>query len=270
MVHGDVRASNFLVNEQQEVKLGDFGLAKKRVSNVTIEFVNTRYVTKKPWLAPELFGKSSVSFASDVYSFGMVMWELMTGYEPFSSGKGMLVSPDKLDTVIREGKALSHHVLPSDTPDWLHAIFTACLAKEPSERPTMGEIVQVLCCAVDPEKYQRLYPGRKLASSSAWLQNTLSLAQTTSVLSNPKIALPTTTTLLRIQRRLPLQHGSFPLILQLTLVPLLHLHKPARCFRCIHPGNHSKATDKDENVLSDPEQVEKISNEAKSKIDSNQ
>ncbi len=71
IVHGDLRAANFLVNEQQQVKLADFGLAKERSSAaLTIKFANARHIGKRPWLAPELVAREGTSsFASDVYSF---------------------------------------------------------------------------------------------------------------------------------------------------------------------------------------------------------
>ena len=272
IVHGDLRASNFLVNEQQEVKLGDFGLAKKRISNLTIEFANARYVTKLPWLAPELFSKGTISFASDVYSFGMVIWELMTGYEPFHAGKGLMVSQEKLHAVLQAGQALPYHALPSDTPDWIQAIFKACLSKEPSDRPTMGEIVQVLCCAVDHEKYQWGYHNKpSLESSSTWLQRTLSLLQTTSALSNPKIASPTTTTTTTNTTTTTTTIRIIPFNPAVDVSTAATPTQTSTVFSSVfHPGTHSKATDKNESVLSYPEQVEKISNEAKNKIDPNE
>ena len=176
MVHGDLRASNFLLNPQSQVKLGDFGLAKKQLSLMTLEFSGEGYIGKTGWLAPELLSKEGTrSFASDVYSFGMVIWELVTGYEPFSS-KGLCLSKERMEKAILGDEILRHHELPSNTPEWVKAIFVACLGQNPAERPLMSEVLQVLCLAINREKYQRLYRGKQpLQSGSAWLQKTLSL-----------------------------------------------------------------------------------------------
>ncbi len=75
---------------------------------------------------------------------------------------------------MRKGEVLKHHTLPSDIPAWVTAIFEACLKSNPLERPTMGEIVEVLFLANEPENYKKLY-NTKTHAASPWLKNTLSL-----------------------------------------------------------------------------------------------
>ncbi len=182
IVHGDLRAANFLVDENQRVKLGDFGLAKQRLGVMTVAFANSHDLGKLAWLAPELLSKAGErTFASDVYSFGMVIWELLTGYEPFGSKKGL--SEEKLIDVIKKGDVLKYHVLPTHTPPWVVAIFEACLKSTPAERPVMSEILEVLFLAIDPQRYVKLYDTKTRAASS-WLQDIL-----TSLQSTPEVAM---------------------------------------------------------------------------------
>ena len=142
---------------------------------LTVAFTNIRQMIRLSWLAPELLSKEGMtSFATDVYSFGMVIWELVTGYAPFCS-KDKIFTEAEIRTVIKKGEMLTHHVLPQDTPDWLVAIFKACLSVHADERPEMGGIVQVLCLAVDPNKYVKLYQNQQQTTRSPWLQQTLSL-----------------------------------------------------------------------------------------------
>lgn len=174
IVHGDLRSANFLMDNEQRVKLGDFGLAKQRAGVMTIAFADIRHMGKPGWLAPELLSKEGArTAASDVYSFGMVVWELVTGYAPFCSEKGTLDDKATLDR-IKSGEVLTHHVLPSDTPPWVVAMFNACLVSNPAERPTMSEIVEVLCLAIAPERYAKLY-SLQTRVASPWLEQTLSL-----------------------------------------------------------------------------------------------
>ena len=175
IVHGDLRAANFLVDENQHVKLGDFGLAKQRVGVMTVAFANTHDLGKLPWLSPELLSKEGErTLASDVYSFGMVMWELVTGGEPFGAKKGL--TQEMLIQIIQKGEVLNHHTLPADTPAWVAAIFQACLKSNPAERPLMSEILEVLFLAIDPARYVQLY-DTKTRVASPWLQAMLSSLQ---------------------------------------------------------------------------------------------
>ena len=176
VIHGDLRTSNFLLNEQQEVKLGDFGLAKQRDTVLTVAFTNIRNLTRLSWGAPELLSKEGVSsFESDVYSFGMVIWELVTGYAPFCS-KDKVYPADEIKALIEKGEVLKHHLLPEETPPWAVAIFKQCLSFKADERPKMGEIVQVLCLAANPDKYAQLYQNKNPSMvMSSWLKDTLAL-----------------------------------------------------------------------------------------------
>ena len=176
MIHGDLRASNFLLNEQQEVKLGDFGLARQRDTVLTVAGANIRDMSRLSWLAPELLSMEGVSsFESDTYSFGMVIWELVTGYAPFCS-KDRVCQEDEIGTLIKKGEVLKHHPLPEETPPWVVAIFERCLSFKADERPKMAEIVQVLCLAANPDKYAQLYPKKHQTTvMSSWLKDTLAL-----------------------------------------------------------------------------------------------
>ncbi len=104
-----------------------------------------------------------------------MIWELLTGYEPFCSKKGR-VKEEKMKACIENGEVLKRHPLPSDTPASVTAIFEGCLKPNPLERPTMGEIIEVLFLAVEPENYKKLY-DTKTRVASPWLKKTLSLIE---------------------------------------------------------------------------------------------
>ncbi|CAG8506563.1 1555_t:CDS:2 [Racocetra fulgida] len=68
MIHGDLHSGNILIDSESNVTIGDLGL-------------NLGVI---PYIAPELFNGEKYIKATDIYSFGMIMWEMTTGQKPFS------------------------------------------------------------------------------------------------------------------------------------------------------------------------------------------
>jgi serine/threonine protein kinase len=81
-LHRDIKPENVLHNDQGEVKLTDFGISKEITS--TIQVANT-FLGTSTYMAPERANGDSYSFSSDVWSFGMVGYEMATGVYPFPS-----------------------------------------------------------------------------------------------------------------------------------------------------------------------------------------
>ncbi len=129
ILHRDIKPSNVLVTPYQEPALTDFGIAG-HVSEVDQEHeLRISY----PWAPPELIdGTSNGSVASDVYSLGATIWNLLTGRSPFSVPGGDN-SSHALTT-----RAL-HAAVPSlqrpDAPPALERLLQMCLAKRPDLRP---------------------------------------------------------------------------------------------------------------------------------------
>eukprot|EP00879_Flechtneria_rotunda_P011134 GHRR01011632.1.p1 GENE.GHRR01011632.1~~GHRR01011632.1.p1 ORF type:complete len:1046 (+),score=387.29 GHRR01011632.1:425-3139(+) len=80
-VHGDLRSPNLFVGSDAKVKIGDFGFTKRlnsRQGSMTV-----KRVTHPRWVAPELLNYNRLSSAADVYSFGIIMYEMLTWKIPF-------------------------------------------------------------------------------------------------------------------------------------------------------------------------------------------
>jgi hypothetical protein len=129
IVHRDIKPSNVLVTTYDEPALTDFGIAGYLHEVGADAEVRISY----PWSPPELLdGRSNGSVASDVYSLGATIWNLLTGRSPFAVMHG--------DNTPR---ALSARILhtPSpptgrpDVPPALEALLAQCLAKVPEHRP---------------------------------------------------------------------------------------------------------------------------------------
>ncbi|KAE8718778.1 Serine/threonine protein kinase, putative isoform 3 [Hibiscus syriacus] len=139
IVHFDLKCENLLVNmrdpQRPVCKIGDLGLSKVRQQTLVSGGVRGTL----PWMAPELLsGKSNmVSEKIDVYSFGIVMWELLTGEEPYADMHCATIIGGIVNNTLRPK-------IPSwCDPEW-KALMEKCWASDVAERPPFSEISQKL------------------------------------------------------------------------------------------------------------------------------
>ncbi|KAK8661057.1 hypothetical protein V6N13_051959 [Hibiscus sabdariffa] len=135
IVHFDLKCENLLVNmrdpQRPVCKIGDLGLSKVRQHTLVSGGVRGTL----PWMAPELLsGKSNmVSEKIDVYSFGIVMWELLTGEEPYADMHCASIIGGIVNNTLRPK-------IPSwCDPEW-KALMERCWAADAVERPPFSEI----------------------------------------------------------------------------------------------------------------------------------
>uniref|UniRef100_A0A3B4EGP4 receptor protein-tyrosine kinase n=1 Tax=Pygocentrus nattereri TaxID=42514 RepID=A0A3B4EGP4_PYGNA len=136
-VHRDLAARNILVNSNLVCKVSDFGLS--RVLEDDPEAAYTTRGGKIPirWTAPEAIAYRKFTSASDVWSYGIVMWEVMSyGERPYWE-----MSNQDVIKAIDEGYRLP---APMDCPVVLHQLMLDCWEKSRSERPKFGQIVNTL------------------------------------------------------------------------------------------------------------------------------
>ena len=131
-VHRDLATRNCLINEKLFVKISDFGLSKDVYSRDYYK-LGEKSVMPIRWMPPEAILFSTFSSQSDVWSFGIVLWEIFTsGTQPYCA-----LSNEEVVERITNG-----HVLrcPSGCPDELYQLMVRCWATEPKDRPTASEI----------------------------------------------------------------------------------------------------------------------------------
>jgi serine/threonine-protein kinase len=134
VIHRDVKPSNVLISVDGLAKLTDFGIAKEADATVHTtpgEVYGTTY-----YLSPEQALGEVVTAASDLYSLGVVAHELLTGARPFDRGTPIATA---LATVVDPPPPLPDDVAPD-----LRSAVTACLAKDPAERPTATGLLEAL------------------------------------------------------------------------------------------------------------------------------
>ncbi|XP_030576880.1 ephrin type-A receptor 7-like isoform X2 [Archocentrus centrarchus] len=136
-VHRDLAARNILVNSNLVCKVSDFGLS--RVIDDDPEAVYTTTGGKIPvrWTAPEAIQYRKFTSASDAWSYGVVMWEVMSyGERPYWD-----MSNQDVIKAIEEGYRLP---APMDCPPGLHQLMLDCWQKDRAERPKFDQIVGIL------------------------------------------------------------------------------------------------------------------------------
>ncbi|XP_072238096.1 ephrin type-A receptor 2a [Leuresthes tenuis] len=136
-VHRDLAARNVLVNCKLECKVSDFGLS--RVLEDDAEGTYTTRGGKIPirWTAPEAIAYRKFTSASDVWSFGIVMWEVMAcGERPYWD-----MSNHEVMKAINEAFRLP---APMDCPSAIYQLMLQCWQHDRSKRPRFSDIVNIL------------------------------------------------------------------------------------------------------------------------------
>jgi serine/threonine protein kinase len=139
IVHRDLAARNILLSHPNShianLKISDFGMS--RILQQDMEGKTLNPIGPIRWMAPESIGKQIYSKKSDVWMFGILVFEIVARREPHVG-----VDPKAVITLIRD-KYLTP-TIPSDCPEKLSQIMEMCWQKDPNQRPTMETICSLL------------------------------------------------------------------------------------------------------------------------------
>uniref|UniRef100_A0A0E0JGG3 Protein kinase domain-containing protein n=1 Tax=Oryza punctata TaxID=4537 RepID=A0A0E0JGG3_ORYPU len=166
VIHRDFKASNILLEDDFHAKVSDFGLAKQAPEGRT-NYLSTRVMGTFGYVAPEYAMTGHLLVKSDVYSYGVVLLELLTGRRPVDmsqpSGQENLVTWAR--PILRDKDMLEELAdpklggqYPKDDFVRVCTIAAACVSPEASQRPTMGEVVQSLKMVQRSVEFQESIP----------------------------------------------------------------------------------------------------------------
>ncbi|XP_067048827.1 ephrin type-A receptor 7-like isoform X1 [Acropora muricata] len=143
VVHRDLAARNVLVGENKVCKISDFGLARDVNTEVYVRTSQARLPVK--WMPPESLFLGESSTKSDVWSYGIVLWEVFTiGDSPYPG-----VKPREVATLLERGYRMPR---PNHISEELYAVMSECWLEKPEDRPAFRWICTVMRRLINDHK----------------------------------------------------------------------------------------------------------------------
>ncbi|KQJ92958.1 serine/threonine-protein kinase STY46 [Brachypodium distachyon] len=133
IIHRDLKTANLLMDENKVVKVADFGVSRVKDQSGVMTAETGTY----RWMAPEVIEHRPYDHKADVYSFGIVLWELLTGKIPY----GQLTPMQAAVGVVQKG---IRPIIPKDTHPKLADLVQKCWHGDSAERPEFSQILEIL------------------------------------------------------------------------------------------------------------------------------
>ncbi|XP_029310150.1 receptor-interacting serine/threonine-protein kinase 1 isoform X1 [Cottoperca gobio] len=148
VIHKDIKPGNILVDKDFHIKIADLGLAtcltwskltkeESRRKSHTGQSAGTRGAGTLSYMAPEHLQSINTASTekSDVYSFAIVVWVILTGIEPYANAR----SDEHISQCVRNGDRPAENLIPSNTPVEIVQLMKRCWEHNPLQRPTFQE-----------------------------------------------------------------------------------------------------------------------------------
>lgn len=134
VIHRDLKSHNVLLTTDGHAKVCDFGIAKFKEG--TYLTLNTGGMGTAAYMAPELFSCKKVTEKCDVFSFGVLLWEMITRREPWSEFTNFM------QFVMMVGVQKKRLPIPDECPKKLRSMMQRCWSDDPHKRPSFAELLR--------------------------------------------------------------------------------------------------------------------------------
>lgn len=136
IIHRDLAARNCLIDGNLKVKISDFGLSVANVVSITL---NAKTKVPIKWLSPETIREKHFNLATDVWSFGVVIWEIFSRCqsEPYPKQ----TNTEAKEIIISGNKPMNP---PPNTPKLIAHAMDKCFTQDPKIRPNFGDLMKHL------------------------------------------------------------------------------------------------------------------------------
>ncbi|KIO26831.1 hypothetical protein M407DRAFT_234090 [Tulasnella calospora MUT 4182] len=157
IIHGDLKGNNVLISKEEHAQICDFGLAKHVTSRTA---TSLKGAGSLPWQSPEMLQNAGKkTFESDIYAFGITVYEVLSGKEPYSQHSGLA---GIVVGVLAGERPPKDPSTGTDGSSYLQFWEEAerCWDGDPIRRPTMVSVL----CQLDPKQSEKLVPSKKNSS----------------------------------------------------------------------------------------------------------
>lgn len=131
ILHRDLKSLNLLLDEALNTKIADFGWTRFKAD------IMTNKIGTYQWMAPEVISSEQYSEKADVFSFGIILWELATRKPPYREKTGQQVAQEVVKSGLRPP-------LPKKCPEQFLSLMQRCWDQNPEARPTFSRIIEEL------------------------------------------------------------------------------------------------------------------------------
>jgi serine/threonine-protein kinase len=222
VVHRDIKPANMMLTPSGEIKIADFGIAQIESSSLTQ--AGTMLGTPS-YMSPEQFTGQTVDFRTDIYSAGVVLYQLLTGEKPFDGGFTAI-----MHKVIHTEPPLPS-ALAVSIPPAFDKVVQKAMAKQPSARfASAAEFAAALQGAFEQQAEMRIDPPAALADADATQVATRSgapAANPARIPANATAPAPASPPAAKASLKLTVAGSAAALVLLAFLIFVLANHKPA-------------------------------------------